>query len=60
MHSGSSAPLPQGEIVPVRDFSGLVISVCALASAPAMAPIDSLRRCMITIAIEIETHRARL
>src|ERR1022692_3422742 len=33
-------------IVAVSDFSGLVISACALASAAAMAPIDSLERCM--------------
>src|ERR1019366_6551650 len=33
-------------IVAVSDFSGLVISDCALASAAAMAPIDSLERCI--------------
>src|ERR1700739_2810801 len=29
-----------------RGFSGLLSSACALASAPAMVPIDSLDRCM--------------
>src|SRR3954471_3053544 len=34
------------------DFSGLVISDCARASAAAMAPIDSLDRCMATLLAE--------
>jgi hypothetical protein len=33
-------------MVPTSDFSGFVSSACALASAVAMAPIDSLDRCM--------------
>src|ERR1039458_9350747 len=36
-------------IVAVSDFSGLVISACALASAAAIAPIDSLERCMTAL-----------
>src|SRR5271170_1875017 len=33
-------------MVPTSDFSGLVSSACALASAAARLAIDSLRRCM--------------
>src|SRR5215471_20892001 len=33
-------------MVAESDFSGLVSSACALASAPAIAPIVSLDRCM--------------
>src|ERR1019366_10206062 len=33
-------------MVAVSDFSGLAISIWALASAPAMAPIVSLQRCI--------------
>src|SRR5947209_5950910 len=33
-------------MVAVKDFSGLESSAWALASAPAMVPIDSLERCM--------------
>jgi hypothetical protein len=36
-------------IVPVSDFSGLVSSAWALASAPAMAPIESLERCIVDL-----------
>src|SRR5208282_3128538 len=36
-------------MVAVSDFSGLVSSPCALASAAAMAPIDSLDRCMTAL-----------
>src|ERR1039458_9623979 len=39
-------------IVAVSDFSGLVISACALASAAARAPIDSLERCMAALHLE--------
>src|SRR5271163_4193398 len=39
-------------MVAVRDFSGLWSSICALASAPAMAPIDSLDRCMTGLQIK--------
>jgi hypothetical protein len=48
-------------MVAMRDFSGLVSSACALASAAAIAPIDSLDRCMVLAhREEIETDRARL
>src|SRR5664279_5814461 len=33
-------------MVAVSDFSGLMSSICALASAVAMAPMVSLERCM--------------
>ena len=46
-------------IVAVSDFSGLASSACALASAAAIAPIDSLDRCMASILREeIETDRS--
>src|SRR5262245_27406606 len=45
-------------IVATSDFSGLVSSACALASAAAMVPMDSLERCMAALhAQEIEAHR---
>src|ERR1700730_1162177 len=48
-------------MVATSDFSGLVSSACALASAAAIAPIDSLERCTILLRRkEIETDRARL
>src|ERR1700688_5100687 len=48
-------------MVAVRDFSGLAISACALASAAAMVPIDSLHRCMgCLLAQDIEAHSSRL
>ena len=48
-------------MVATSDFSGLVSSACALASAPAIAPIDSLDRCMVLLSLEeIETDRPRL
>ena len=48
-------------MVAMRDFSGLVSSACALASAAAIAPIDSLQRCMVVLRREeIEADRARL
>ena len=41
------------------DFSGLVSSVCALASAAAMVPIASLDRCMAALHAEkVEADRA--
>src|ERR1700719_1978696 len=44
-------------MVAVSDFSGLASSACALASAPAMVPIDSLDRCMgCLLAQDIEAH----
>src|ERR1700688_2265192 len=48
-------------MVATSDFSGLVSSDWALASAPAMAPIDSLERCMAGLHVEeIEADGARL
>src|SRR5215813_7329591 len=41
---GDVAPM-----MPMSDFSGLLSSACALASAAAMAPIDSLDRCMVAL-----------
>src|SRR5262249_38463182 len=39
-------------------FSGLVRSACALASAAAMVPMDSLERCMAALhAQDIKAHR---
>src|SRR5215218_4167320 len=38
-------------MVAVRDFSGLVSSPWALASAAAMAPMVSLQRCMVRLRI---------
>jgi hypothetical protein len=44
----------------MSDFSGLLSSACALASAAAIAPIDSLDRCMAVVqAQNIEAHGAR-
>src|SRR5260370_185988 len=46
-------------MVAVSAFSGFVSSACALASAPAMVPIDSLDRCMgCLLAQDIEAHGA--
>src|ERR1700730_7808902 len=48
-------------MVPTNDFSGLAISACALSRAAALAPIDSLERCMACLRVEkIKAHRARL
>src|SRR5580700_4963651 len=49
-------------MAPTRDFSGLISSHCALASAPAKAAIDSLERCMASLPRlqEIEAYGARL
>src|SRR5262249_10158882 len=54
------SPSPRGElIVPTNDFSGLVSSACALASAAAIAPIESLERCMGRLQIhEVEADCA--
>jgi hypothetical protein len=41
---GDEAPM-----MPMSDFSGLLSSACALASAAAIAPIDSLDRCMAAL-----------
>src|SRR5580700_1817555 len=45
-------------MVAVRDFSGFVSSACALASAPAMVPMDSLDWCMVCLLLaqDIEAH----
>ncbi len=41
----------------MRDFSGLVSSACAFASAAAMVPIDSLELCTIGLQAEhIKTY----
>src|SRR3977135_517202 len=46
-------------MVAVNDFSGLVSSDCAFASAAARVPIDSLDRCMGCLhAQDIEAHRS--
>src|SRR5689334_16964595 len=48
-------------MVAVSDFSGLISSAWALASAAASAATDSLDRGMGTLRIEhIESHRTRL
>src|SRR4051812_42248671 len=45
-------------IIAVSDFSGLASSICALASAPAIAPMVSLERCMTGLRLmEIEADR---
>src|ERR1035437_5555414 len=47
-------------MVAVSDFSGLVSSACALASAAAIAPMVSLDRCIARLHVEeIETDRPR-
>ena len=48
-------------MVAVSDFSGLVISACALANAAAIAPMVSLDRCIARLhgAQEIKTDRPR-
>src|SRR5258708_4843484 len=46
-------------IAAVRDFSGLVSSAWALARAAAIAPIDSLDRCMVHLQIhQVKTDGA--
>src|SRR5271169_2940349 len=48
-------------MVATSDFSGLVSSACAFASAAAIAPIVSLDRCMAVLPGEkIKAERARL
>src|SRR5437868_1548068 len=48
-------------MIAVSDFSGLASSIWALASAPAIAPMVSLERCMTGLHLhEIEAHRSRL
>src|SRR5258707_447655 len=47
-------------MVAVSDFSGLASSIWAFASAPAIAPIDSLERCMTDLRhLEIKADGAR-
>src|SRR5262249_57301028 len=47
-------------MVAINDFSGLMSSDWALASALAIAPIDSLERCMIALRPNgLETDGAR-
>src|SRR5262245_42382488 len=47
-------------MTPTSDFSGFMISSWALASAAAMAPIDSLDRCMAALGPqEINGYRPR-
>src|SRR5215217_1499165 len=47
-------------MVAVSDFSGLASSICALASAPAIAPMVSLQRCMTNLHLhEVKTDRTR-
>ena len=47
-------------MVAIRDFSGLVSSPWALASAAAMAPMVSLERCIGGLHVhEVEADRAR-
>ena len=51
------ARMQDERIVAVRDFSGFASSPCALARAPAIAPIVWLERCMTALPREkIETH----
>src|SRR5882724_505685 len=46
-------------MVAIRDFSGFVSSAWALARAAAMAPIDSLERCMVHLQIhQVKTDGA--
>src|SRR5215469_1543919 len=57
-------PSPRrGSIVPISDFSGLMSSICALASAVASAAIDGLERCMARLlgrgGQEVKTDGAR-
>jgi hypothetical protein len=48
-------------MVAMSDFSGLASIACALASAAAMAPIDSLEHCTVLCRREeIEADGARL
>src|SRR5207245_1645158 len=47
-------------MVAVSDFSGLASSIWAFASAPAIAPIDSLERCMTDLLhLEVKADGAR-
>src|SRR5271163_2096195 len=48
-------------MVATSDFSGLVSSACAFASAAAIAPIVSLDRCIaVLLGEKIKADRARL
>src|SRR5262245_15357215 len=47
-------------IAPIRDFSGLVSSICALARAAAIVPIVSLERYMLCLRVgNLEAHCPR-
>src|SRR5258708_3246468 len=47
-------------MVAVSDFSGLASSIWAFANAPAIAPIDSLDRCMTDFRhLEVKADGAR-
>src|SRR5262249_29463138 len=47
-------------MTPTSDFSGFMISSCAFASAAAIAPTDSLDRCMAALEFQdIDSHRPR-
>ena len=47
-----AAPLPSGRMVATIDFSGLMSSTCARASAAARLPIDSLDCCTAILGIQ--------
>jgi hypothetical protein len=48
-------------MVATNDFSGLVNSVCALASAAVRQAIDSLDRCMAALLdVQVEGYGTRL
>ena len=54
-----ASPGPFGRMVATSDFSGLVNSACALASAAARHAMDSLDRCMAALLDEeVEAHSA--
>src|SRR5262249_24494403 len=47
-------------MTPTSDFSGFMISSCAFASAAAIAPTDSLERCIAALEFQgIDSHRPR-
>ena len=56
----SAPPGPSARMVATNDFSGLLSSIWAFASAAAKLAIDSLDRCMACLRLkEVETHGAR-
>ena len=48
----------RGSIVPISDFSGLVSSICALASAVASAAIEGLDRCITELQVRVHKNEA--